>query len=736
MVEGPGSNPPSPITGVPIAETVISDAELEGYEDVEAIPDLRDVNDNESDVDPRLDDPDAVSEATEDTTGAVQPGDVGMQLFDDSRCLCRMTVKSGGRTLLCGYPANACNRKGHPTKRRSPDNVGIPGVYLATWNSNKRVLNAVEDTYLSPTQWSTQRALNRQVMEEMAVSQSTNKAQLGESVRTRAPPAVHLNLVPEILGPSLGSDTPRTDLMKQWGDALTPLPLKPGAKQPPQSEPSVSFLLSTLIDKFDDLQAGLKGALERNHEGLVAELQKRPPQPLPLTTTRTCTASPPPLSDVAFPMGQTKKKSTNRFYAVAIRRQTGVFTNWRTVRKSVAGFPGAVHKRFRHEDDARAWLAEKLSPDKYLTGDDDNNTYATRYEPETGAAHPISPGDPDESQPMMGRSQPMDRIVDVNTIGPNVSMGKSKELYGTSIQVEPEVLKILCPKGVTAPVQKELMDSTVNVCSLPGKYNASNLNNDRNIIMDQFAEAVGDLTEMSSRRAGDSRLNQDTQWRMSGKNALEKVKTVEDLNGATEEISSMRGTVLSNMESAFREVLYNNGWTTNDADLWITAGLLPKIIRHTMQWWLELHVSLQTISNANPEHWDEVVLPRISYHSKCLARIRKWSLTRCMMILQVYIYLRDMSAKSFQDICLIADLTTKLQQTALQSHPSSQPKPPPWGCAHCHSDLHEGGKNACPMKDLKSKVARRIAKESERAIKTDPQALHKAVAAEKLQPTE
>jgi hypothetical protein len=713
-----------------MVETVTDDTDLdEGSEDMEAIPDLGDVNDNESDIDLRPDDLDGGSEATEDTTSAVRPGDVGMQLFDESCCLCRMTVKSRGRTLLCGYPATSCKRKGHPAKRRSLDNVGIPGVYLATWNSNKAVLNAVEDTYLTPDQWQVQRALNRQVMEEMAASQSTNKAQLGEAVRDRTPPAVHLNLVPEILGPS-GSDTPRTDLMKQWGAALTPSPLKQGTKQAPQSEPSVSVLLATLIDKFDDLQAGLKGTLERNHEGLVAELRARPPQPTSASVVIPRSVSPPPLSDVAFPIDLTKKKNTNRFYAVAIGRQTGVFTNWRSVRKSVAGFPGAVHKRFRREDDARTWLAEKLNPDEYLTGDDDE-TYVTRYEAETGAVPPtITPVDLYDAQPMPGRSQPMDRIVDVNTIGPDASGGKSKELYGTSIQVEPEVLKILCPKGVTAPVRKELMDSTVDVCSLPGKYNASNLNNDGNIIMDQFAEAVGDLTEMSSRRAGDSRLNRDTQWRMSGKNALEKVKTVEDLNNATEEISSMRGTVLSNMESAFREVLYNNGWTTNDADLWITAGLLPKIIRHTMQWWLELHVSLQTISNANPEHWDEVVLPRISYHSKCLARIRKWSLTRSMMILQSYIYLRDMSAKSFQDIRLIADLTTKLQHIALQSHYSAPTKPSPWSCAHCHSDLHEGGKNACPMKDLKTKVARKIAKASEIAMRTDPQALHKAVAAE------
>jgi hypothetical protein len=34
------------------------------------------------------------------------------------------------------------------------------------------------------------------------------------------------------------------------------------------------------------------------------------------------------------------------------------------------------------------------------------------------------------------------------------------------------------------------------------------------------------------------------------------------------------------------------------------------------------------------------------------------------------------------------------------------------------------------MKDLKTKVARKIAKASEIAMRTDPQALHKAVAAE------
>jgi hypothetical protein len=48
------------------------------------------------------------------------------------------------------------------------------------------------------------------------------------------------------------------------------------------------------------------------------------------------------------------------------------------------------------------------------------------------------------------------------------------------------------------PIQQELMDSTVDVTSLPGMYNASNLNTNGSIVMDLFAEVVGDLTKLSA----------------------------------------------------------------------------------------------------------------------------------------------------------------------------------------------------------------------------------------------
>jgi hypothetical protein len=126
------------------------------------------------------------------------------------------------------------------------------------------------------------------------------------------------------------------------------------------------------------------------------------------------------------------------------------------------------------------------------------------------------------------------------------------------------------PEGRNSPRSKELMNPTVAVTSLPGKYNASNANTEGTVMMEQFAEAVGDLTECH--------VHRNTQWRLSVKNALNKIKTTDNLQNATKEISSMMATVLSNKEACFLEILYNTGWTTADANLWITAGLLPRMI--------------------------------------------------------------------------------------------------------------------------------------------------------------
>jgi hypothetical protein len=137
----------------------------------------------------------------------------------------------------------------------------------------------------------------------------------------------------------------------------------------------------------------------------------------------------------------------------------------------------------------------------------------------------------------------------------------------------------LCPKGVTAPVRKEIIEAFIDVVSLPDKFTTAGTTHtvDGSNIMDQFTEAVGDMTDGNARCGGS--LPRDTQWCLHTCNALDKLLTVEDLNLASEELSRQFDNVINNMESAIKEICYNTGWTPEDAESFCVSGLLPHIIR-------------------------------------------------------------------------------------------------------------------------------------------------------------
>jgi hypothetical protein len=48
-----------------------------------------------------------------------------------------------------------------------------------------------------------------------------------------------------------------------------------------------------------------------------------------------------------------------QWYAVAVGRETGIFSSWAEVQPLVTGFPGAKHKRFRHQYPAMMWLEQQ-----------------------------------------------------------------------------------------------------------------------------------------------------------------------------------------------------------------------------------------------------------------------------------------------------------------------------------------------------------------------------------------
>jgi hypothetical protein len=88
-------------------------------------------------------------------------------------------------------------------------------------------------------------------------------------------------------------------------------------------------------------------------------------------------------------------------------------------------------------------------------------------------------------------------------------------------------------------------------------------------------------------------------------------------------------------------------------------------------------------------------------------RNRQFALTRNQLIVCNYISLRDLRAKGWQDLKMFGQLTKSLHDTA------APPAPKPvaakvWACSHRHSEMHTGGSTNCPLKEIKTRVARKI----------------------------
>ena len=71
-----------------------------------------------------------------------------------------------------------------------------------------------------------------------------------------------------------------------------------------------------------------------------------------------------------------------KYYAVAVGRTCGIFTDWPAAEAQVKGFPGAKYMSFASEEEARAWLDDP----KYRKRDEE-----TKRSPAGPAAHPLPP---------------------------------------------------------------------------------------------------------------------------------------------------------------------------------------------------------------------------------------------------------------------------------------------------------------------------------------------------------
>jgi hypothetical protein len=243
-------------------------------------------------------------------------------------------------------------------------------------------------------------------------------------------------------------------------------------------------------------------------------------------------------------------------------------------------------------------------------------------------------------------------ILSPEALGPDASVGKEDEIFGQSLEVQSEVLNFICPKGITLDVKEELMEAATDVCALPGKLKG----NDASSTMAALGATLSDLNSRNARRK--NTIPRETQWQNSNRNALGNIKTFKELVSCANELGAQRKQVIKNMHNRMTDTLFHAGWEVKEANLYYQAGLLPNIMRLTMDHYWELFTHLRSMASMQVDNWEAAKM-HLQHHADKLRVIRDNASTRNQMLVQNYVYLRDAVASEFHS----SDLTGKFMET-------------------------------------------------------------------------
>jgi hypothetical protein len=419
--------------------------------------------------------------------------------------------------------------------------------------------------------------------------------------------------------------------------------------------------------------------------------------------------------------GRMPSSRAKHWYAVSAGRTTGIFDNKDAALKSVLKFLHGCYKGFRSKPSAEEWLRIIRPNNRNAPSRDDSSLKSSDS---TQCVHT----DPDVPCSSPGTTRPIDSILDVTKVGHDPSVGDSKMLFNTSTAIKSVLMKTLCPKGVTQAVRDQLIEASPDILQSPGKSStvASGASSfDAAAIADSLANAFEQMSDVQAAKAGLT-IPPDTQFKNPNRTYLNDntLKSGEDLESSREDLESQSTEILQTMEATMSQILFVNGWTKGDIDLYLASGLLPHVMRLSMAHYQSLWLHLCTLTLKHPFN---VVAIHIKHHADKLRTLRQFSQTRCRLLIRAYIFLRDAKHKNYRDQSISDKIMALAFPSVLSLKPpevhSANPEGRTYDCPNCMSDLHLGVPR--PAKRLRAKRAKELAVTAAQTIKTDPAAFDK-----------
>ena len=295
-------------------------------------------------------------------------------------------------------------------------------------------------------------------------------------------------------------------------------------------------------------------------------------------------------------------------------------------------------------------------------------------------------------------------------MGSDKSTGKAEKIHGVDL-VDDRLLSASVPPGMHRRSATKMYDFAVDVTSLPGMYQSSDIGD---------AGDVGRLSGVLTAAFGTNNHRRDTLWQQKSRHALGNIKTKEDFMQHVEKVTSVRKSAFQRQADLFRHQLTKEGFKPSEIDKYVHTGGLPILILRTYGYYMELLHLLQGYAISATSTWvNSQAHHLLKYHSDKLLELRGAAFERRHFILRVYIYLRDAQSAKFTDISMMTKFF-KVVDGLPSSAPvgrdtNSAPSPAPTSCGHCRFPaLHVHIKRAqtkacCPFKDHSSTLARKHA---------------------------
>ena len=387
-------------------------------------------------------------------------------------------------------------------------------------------------------------------------------------------------------------------------------------------------------------------------------------------------------------------------------------------------------KYFPDRDSARLWLSPKggVSP-----SDSSSSTSSSDSEDSSSSSSsssfltPSSAKSRRSQRPKKKRTQKKkkkkkkEKKGDSSFRGTDSSTGDEKRIHGFEVSGV-EIDKALAPAGLSSKDRVSLVETAVDVTSLPGMLSTTQAQ-----VYDEVQGVTEAATSMLATLSGKRAQLHDTQWKTRRKNSLGSVTKETDLFALIEAVEESSIPAFDQQDSRIRQFLSQRLYDEDDIVDYLEQGLLPTLTRRTLVYFLELLNSIRRLYHKHNAWEGGPAKAMLDHHAKGLVSVRNFSIDYRTCILKGYVYLREAAAKKFFHPSMSEALWSRVAGLEaphdVHPAPSGDPK-----CAHCRSkEVHSylgllPSRTHCPFSSLRinSTALKKVVRQSTELVATHP----------------